>query len=164
MVDLNKFRQNATQNGICGEYSTLWDSCLSKKEMADLGLSAKGLDYLCNAIAKGWGISPELLSKTFKNYINGKYRLEKGYTSALYCLYNEDIVCETTALGLVNCNVSVIVPEYHICKIYATANTNITLSGKGEVIVIAYGDPNSVIVNVKSVELKYKRIQKTSND
>lgn len=164
MIDINEFRQNATKDGLCAEYTILWDNCKSKKQLMDLVLSVKGIDYLCDAIAKGWGVSPDYIEYKFGAYINGRYRYEDKYSSTIYCKFNGEIECNTTALTLICCNVNVVVPKNHICEIYATGNTNITLSGEGRCVVIAYGNAEEVIVNVDSENIHYKRIQKKEKD
>ena len=163
MIDLKQFRSNASVNGICDEYAILWDNSGSKKHLVDLAFSMKGIDYICDAIAKGWGISPQYICNKFGAYINGKYLYDNKYTSTLYCMYNGDIECDTTALTLIDCKVVVTIPEYHICEIYATGNTEIRLKGKGSVVVIAYGDAKDVVV-IADENIHYKRIQKKDRD
>lgn len=164
MVGLKQFRENARLDGLCSEYSLKWDNCKSKKALMDVCLDAKGIDYLCDSIAKGWGISPDIISEKFKAYINGRYVYENKYTSTLFCQYKGEIECDTTALTLVECDVDVFIPEYHICEIYATGKTNIHLHGNGRVVVIAYGNADDVVVTKESEHLQYKRIQKKEKD
>ena len=65
MIDLTKFRENADERGICEEYSEKWADCVSKKQLMDLALDINGTIYLCNAIANGWGLSPEFIEDKF---------------------------------------------------------------------------------------------------
>lgn len=164
MVDLRQFRENARKDGLCSEYSQKWDNCSSKKQIMDMCLGVKGVDYLCDAYAKGWGISASELNTKFNPFINGKYKFNNGkYTSALYCRYNGTIMAETTLLTFVDCDVCVNVPRFNICKIYATGKTKIKLIGDGECIVVAYGKEEDVVVT-SDTRIRYKRLQKKDRD
>lgn len=163
MVTLEDFLENAQVEGICDEYRDDVANCGSKKQLMDMALSAKGSDYLCDAIAKGWGISPKEISRRFAPYINGKYTLDKGYTSTMYCQYNGSIVCETTLLTLIECNIEVEIPEYHTCEIYACGKCNISVKGKGQVLVVTYGNPDDVILK-PDMDIRCKRLRKKERD
>lgn len=164
MNGMDFFRKNADMDGLCEEYATKWDSCVSKKQMMDLALEAKGIDYVCDSIAKGWGLSPEYISSYFKSYINGAYIFSNGkYTSQMYCGYSGDIECKTTALALINCDVRIHTPKFSMCEIYATGNVKLSISGSGYVVVIAYGDEPNVVVDCSS-DVRFKRIQKKEKD
>lgn len=166
MVDLEQFRSNATREGICEDYSVLWDKAGSKKQLMDIALTVQGIDYLCYAIANGWGISPEEISTRFEKYINGAYTYEdeSGYTSTMYCEYYGSIEAEETILMLVNSDVTVSVPDWHVCDIFATGITNISIIGGGKVRLIAYGNKADVTVESVSENCRYKRIQKIDRD
>lgn len=163
MITLEDFLENAQVEGICDEYRDRVVNCGSKKQLMDMALSAKGADYLCDAIAKGWGISPEEISRRFAPYINGKYTLDKGYTSAMYCQYKGSIVCETTLLTLIECNIEVEVSEYCIRAIYACGKCNISIKGKGQVLVVTYGNPNDVVFTLDK-DIRCKRLRKKERD
>jgi len=160
MVTLEDFLENAQVEGICDEYRDRVVNCGSKKQLMDMALSAKGSDYLCDAIAKGWGISPKEISRRFAPYINGKYTLDKGYTSTMYCQYNGSIVCEPTLLILIECDVDVEIPKHHVCYIYACGKCNIRIKG-GWFRVHTYGNPNDVvIVHNEEVESYFRECKK----
>lgn len=164
MIDIKEFRNNAEIDGLCAEYSEKWDSCKSKKQLIDLALEAKGVDYICDAIAKGWGISPRYISYIFSSFINGKYVFDNSkYTSEMYCKYSGIITCRTTILTLIDCDVRVIIPDGRICEIYATGNTKIAMDGAGRVALVTYGDAKNVIVCGNN-EVELKRIHKREKD
>jgi hypothetical protein len=164
MVDLKQFRENARLDGLCAEYTEKWDSCQSKKQLMDMCLGVKGLDYICDAVAKGWGISPSILAEKFKNYINGRYVFNNGvYTTKMYCLYDGEINCDTTAVSIIESNANVIVPKNALVEIYLTGKTNITLGGLGRCVLIIYGDNVSYTVDEKT-NVRYKVIIKKSKD
>jgi hypothetical protein len=159
MITLEDFLENAQIEGICERYSKSVINCGSKKQLMDIALDVNGADYLCTAIAEGWGISPSEISKRFAPYVNGRYILDNGkYTSAMYCQYNGSIECKTTLLTLVECNIEVEVPQGHICEIYICGNCNIKLNGKGRVLLASYGNlDNFTIETDVDINCKYFR-------
>lgn len=164
MVDLRQFRENARKDGLCAEYSEIWDNCSSKKQIMDMCLGSKGVDYLCDAYAKGWGISSSEIYSKFKPFINGNYTFNNSkYTSSLYCRYKGSLIASTTLLTFVDSDVTITIPKYSICKVYATGKTNIELKGGGECIVVAYGNDDDVKV-VSKEAVRYKRLQKKDRD
>lgn len=164
MVTYSDFKANAQREGICDEYVEIWRNCGSKKQIMDMALGVKAVDYLCDAIAKGWGISPHEINKKFAPFINGKYILDNGkYTSAMYCRYMGAIICRTTLLTLIDCTIDILVPKNHICEIYATGKCNIKIKGDGRAIVVTYGDPKNIVLT-QSGNGKCKRICKKERD
>lgn len=166
MVNLEQFRANAEREGICESYTLLWDKAGSKKQLMDIAMSAQGADFLCDSIAKGWGISPSEITSRFKRYINGEYTHEakSGYTSVLYCNYYGSIEAEDTLVILIDCDVTISIPDWAVCSIYATGKTNMSIIGGGRVRLLSYGDPSDVTVESVSKDCKFKRIQKIERD
>ena len=163
MIDLNEFRKKATKDNLCAEYTKIWDGCKSKKQLMDMCLSVKGIDYVCNAIAKGWGISPIVLVKDFGRFINGNYTAElDGYTSKLFCRFVGDIKADTTIIGLVDSVVSLEVPKNALCEVYCSGECEINLSGEGECAFVCYGDIEKTIINGTCGN--FKRIDKKDRD
>jgi hypothetical protein len=164
MTDLRQFRANAAADGLCSEYSKIWDNCKSKLQIMDMCLGVKGLDYLCDAYAKGWGISSDAIHGMFPRFINGKYVFDNGdYTSTLYCSFTGEIKVSTTAICLIDCSVKLNIPKNALCEVYATGSTNIKISGGGSAAIIAYGNPEDV--TIESLDgTKYKRVQKREKD
>jgi hypothetical protein len=162
MVSLEQFRENARKEGICGRYAALWDNAKSKKVLVDLGLSVQGMDTVCDSIAKGWGISTDEIRRRFGSYINGRYihEDEAGYTSVIYCGYEGSIDIETSLLMLVDCDVVLTIPDWHVCDIYATGKVSLSIVGGGRVRLIAYGDAGDVVVESVDDACRFRRIQK----
>lgn len=160
MVKLEDFKANALEKGICDEYIELWNKCINRKDIIDMTLSVKAIDYLCDAIAKGWGISSQEIVRKFSPYINGKYVCSnaKGYTCELCCQLNGSFLCKTTLLGVIDSNLVINVPQNHICEIYVV-NSNITIVGKGRAIVITYGNYDDVTID-SDCDIHLKRIHK----
>lgn len=162
MVDLEKFRERASEEGICDRYAERWDSAKSKKSLMDLAMSVQGADFLCDGIAKGWSISSDIIVAAFGRYINGVYTYEdeSGYSSVLYCKYYGEIAVEDALLILIDCDVTVVVPDWSVVDIYATGYTNLSIVGGGRVRLIAYGDACDVTVESVDGECRFRRIQK----
>lgn len=164
MIGLDDFKANAEKEGICEEYRSLWDRCISKKDIMDMALGVKAVDYLCNAIAKGWGMSPSAIRERFDKYINGHYVKDNGkYTSQMFCKFNGLLECNTTLLVLLECNISVIIPENHICEIYACGKSKIDISGQGQALVITYGNPDDIVLTT-DMDVRCKRLRKKDRD
>ena len=164
MVDLKQFRENARLDGLCAEYTEKWDSCQSKKQLMDMCLGIKGLDYISDAIAKGWGISTVYLADKFKNYINGNYTFNNGvYTTKMYCLYDGAVVCDTTAVAIIDSNVTLDVPENAFVELYLTGETNVVFKGTGRCIIIVYGDKVKFSFHEDS-NVRYRVINKKEKD
>lgn len=164
MVDLKQFRENARLDGLCAEYTEKWDSCQSKKQLMDMCLGVKGLDYICDAVAKGWGISPSILADKFKNYLNGNYTFDNGvYTTKMYCLYDGTVVCDTTAVAIIDSNVVVEVPTNAFVEVYLTGDTQVSLKGFGRCVLVVYGDKVQYSVD-EDTNVRYKVIYKKEKD
>lgn len=165
IIDLEQFRKNADNNNLCDEYARIWDGCKSKRQLMDMALGAKGVDYICDTIAKGWGISPEELEARFAPFINGRYVSEqKGYSSKMYCRYSGEITADTTLLCLIDTDASVYLPDNTIVEIYITGKSSVTLhGGNGRCACICYGKPSDIsICSVGNVN--YKLINKKERD
>lgn len=164
MIDLDKYRDNARKENLCEEYSQMWDSCGSLKQYMDMALSTKGVDYLCDSIAKGWGISPEHLSDRFSRFINGRYiSKQKNYESELYCEYNGSIAVRTAILTLINCKCDIYLPVNNICEIYVTGKSAIHIKGAGRCIFVCYGKEEDINI-ITDNSVKMKRINKKNRD
>lgn len=165
MITLGQFRDNADKNGICVDKAHVWDNCGNKKELMDLALSAQGLDYVANAIGQGWGISPRLIMDKFGSFNNGRYvyRSPRGYTTAMYCGYRGKLICELTAMLIIDSDIEIEIPSYCICELYVTGVTKITLTGSGRCKVRVYGDSTEVdVVNIGTVN--YIRVDRDDFD
>lgn len=165
-VNIKDFRRNADENGICEGLAREWDSCSNKKQLMDVALCVQGIDYLAYAISAGWGISPSEIQSKFGSFNNGRYvyRSPKGYSTTMYCGFSGKVLVETTALLLIDCDIELDIPSWHICEIYATGSCNIRLKGKGRCVVIAYGGEEKISVEVLDQRLQYKRLNKDYKD
>lgn len=118
MVTLDDFKANAKTHGICDMVSQ-WDNAKSKKQLMDIALSIRGIQYIAEAIARGWGISPDVISKEFSAFLNGKYiRNQNGYTSCVYCSPpDKEIIIDTTAALIIDFN-GIIKVDRHISELH----------------------------------------------
>lgn len=163
MTTLEQYRKNADEHNLCSEYVNIWDKCKSKKEIVDMALGAKGIDYLCDTIAKGWGISPDVIVSRFPTFINGRYiSAQKGYNSQIYCRYKGAIVANTTITGIIDSDVEIEIPSFNICEIYVTGKCNITARGSGRAVFICYGNPEDITLDYESG--RFKRLNKKERD
>lgn len=142
-VTLEDFRENATKHGIC-EMSADWDKCKSKKQLIDLALSIRGIEYIAKAISEGWGIDADTICREFAPFINGKYvRNKDGYTSALWCSFKEEspaeIYAEQTALLVIGFIGNIYIPKNRICEIHAV-NSKFNAYGDGVLRLKSYGE------------------------
>lgn len=156
MVDLKEFYKKSLSENICEEYIERWDKCKSKKQIIDMALSVKAIDYICDSIAKGWGISSQYICDNFIKFINGNYISEqKGYTSAMFCQYDKPIYINTTTAILIDCNCTVYVDEYQVCELFLTGKSKIQVEGNGDCVCVYYGDPNNYVISSKCPNIKY---------
>lgn len=158
-ITLSEFRRQADKHGIC-EMSADWDKCKSKKQLIDLALSIRGIEYIAKAISEGWGIDADTICREFASFNYGKYVRDKdGYTSAIYCSDGkENCVAEinatTTAILVIDFIGRIIIPENRICEIHLV-NSKCYIRGEGRGYVYAYGDTE--IYNEDDAPVKIKR-------
>lgn len=163
MIDLTEYRENARKNNLCSEYSEKWDSCHSNKQIADMAFGVKGVDYLCDTIAKGWGISPNVICERFGSFINGRYVSEQnGYTSKMYCKFTGNITADTTVVTLIDSDVVLNIPNTSICEVYCTGKCRIAVLGDGRAAFVCYGNPDDIVITGTCGNMK--RINKKERD
>lgn len=163
MVDLEQYRMNASLHKMCSEYYDKWDSCRSNKQIMDMALGVKAVDFLCDSIAKGWGISPEYITERFKSFINGRYVSEqKGYTSKMYCKHIGNVIADTTIVTLIDSDIVLNVPNISICEVYCTGKCKITVFGEGRAAFVCYGNPDDIVITGTCGNMK--RINKKERD
>lgn len=129
MIDLEQFKENSIKHGIC-EMLKDWNNAKSKKQLMDVALSIRGIEYIATAISQGWGISPEVIVRDFPMFINGKYiREADGYSSAMYCNFDGEIDITTTC-ALIIAHKGVIRVDRPLCELYIV-NSDVTFEGDG---------------------------------
>lgn len=126
MIGLDEFKINAKKHGICKMVRD-WDKATNKKQLIDLALSIRGIEYLAKSISEGWGLSPDYIAEEFAAFNDGQYvRDLDGYTTCFYCLYDKpEIEISTTATLIIDYN-GVINVCRPICELYI-CNSNVTL-------------------------------------
>lgn len=159
-ITIDEFRKNAETHGICG-MSKDWDNCKSNKQLLDLALSARGLEYVAKAIAEGWGVPADEVCKVFAAFNNGKYVRDKdGYTSALFCSCGSEqdlaeIIASTTAILVIGFNGTIHIPQNRICEMHLV-NCECYVKGVGKGIAYIYG--NTKILNEKDAPVDVTRL------
>ena len=163
MITLEQFRKNADKNSLCEEYVERWNKCNSNKQYVDMALSAKGIDFLFDSIAKGWGITVDQIFKRFHPYLNGRYVCDCGkYDSCLYVSYAGDIPISTTILGLIDCNVTLYAESSVITEVYCFGKCDISVQGNGNFAFVCYGNEEDIVIY--GDKDKFKRINKKDRD
>ena len=139
----------------------------------NMALSVRGIDYLCDAIVKGWGISSEILSTKFSTFINGKYvyRFKKPngkyYTSEMYCnCIRDKVKVRTNFLTLIDCDVVIeAVGRFPTMQIFATGKCDITLNGDCKYLVTTYGKEDNIkITNNSSNAIRTVKAKRDADD
>lgn len=143
-VSLEQFKMNAIEHGIC-EMLQDWDSAKSKKQLMDVGLSVRGIEYVSRAIAEGWGVSPNVIANSFAPFLNGNYiRNANGYSSSMYCRPGFDkITISTTITQIIDFRGVVFIPKNRPCEIHIV-NSEVEIFGDSQAVVYLY---NSKINN-----------------
>lgn len=107
METINWINRLIEEGSVCKEYADRIRDAKSKKDFFDFACEVEGAKFLTKQSWLRKDLPLESIAKDFKNFINGKCKLElKGidgsstYTSSLYCLYNEDLVLDTTVTVL----------------------------------------------------------------
>lgn len=155
---------NVIDKGIlCGEYSSKVSNALSKKQIADIGLDANGVHWLCEMRLNGHPLDYDVLLKEFSNFINGKYiftspKNQEGvsYTCELYCKYNkQDLTVRTTCVSLLACNTVVNIAPYDCVSIHLDENCNVKIKchETASCRIYTYGAANVEIEDCGKVKL-----------
>lgn len=104
---INWINKLVEEGSACREYADRIKEAKSKKDFFDFACEVDGAKFLTKQSWLRKDLPLEAIAKDFKNFINGRYKPElKGkigdgtYTSSLYCLYNEDLVLDTTVTVL----------------------------------------------------------------
>lgn len=161
--------QDIIPNGlICDELYKLW-GMRSKKQIFEVCCGAKGIDFLPLMRAKGHPLEYEVIKEEFGRYINGQHKPEfkkegadHGYTSAIYCQYEEDkVYVDTTATCFLDCHLDVYVEPNHFAKIIADQNCHLRIHcpESARAVVEHWGDVRTVeiIEGKEHVRLKDMR-------
>ena len=107
METINWINKLVEEGSVCKEYADRIKEAKSKKDFFDFACEVDGAKFLTKQSWLRKDLPLESIAKDFKNFINGKCKPElKGkisdgtYTSSIYCLYNEDLVLDTTVTVL----------------------------------------------------------------
>lgn len=127
-MELEQFKTEAKRHGICDMLND-WENAKSKKQLMDLALSIRGIEYIARSIFEGWGLDADYISKEFGQFCNGGYvRQGEGYSTILYCQYPNDIHINETAALIIDCH-GLIRVDRSISELYIV-NSNVTVNGR----------------------------------
>ena len=157
---------------LCGDYTDRVNSAFSKKQIADIGLDANGISYVCRMAQKGYPLPYETLLKEFKSFINGKYVYEskpndRGYTykTEMYVCYDGFIDVRTTALALLGSKARLNLREFAVTDVHVDENCDIEIECplSSRCRVYLYGDAKVNILN-NSEKVKLIVVDKDAED
>lgn len=152
MNDLLTFKRNAMMLGLCGAYKEKWDAATSKDALMEIAIDSNGCEMLADACAFGWGMDMSYMKRTFSEYINGKWKLDKnGYSSCLYVDYNGHIEQSCTITTVLASKIVFNVPKGSVCKLYVSSGSEVSITGEGVCYVYSYGE-NKVSGNYKKMQ------------
>lgn len=72
MKDLDYFKNEATNRGLCSQYADYWVSAANKQELFNLAMKYNSIRYIAKSMYEGWGMSVDFLCNEFKDFINRK--------------------------------------------------------------------------------------------
>lgn len=151
---------------LCGVYTDKVNDAKSKKQLIDICFDANGINFLCEMQEKGMPLPYETICREFAPFINGRYvaeyRNEKGhgYTSKLYCCYDEpEIVVDTTVCAILGYKGTIVVEKNNYAKIYIDKNCDVKIK------LSEYAKANVEYWKGAKVEVlgNYERIKLTEN-
>lgn len=155
---------------LCEDYTDRVNSALSRKQIADIGLDANGISYICRMAQKGYPLPYETLLKEFKNFINGKYIYESkpndrgySYKTEMYVCCSDSIDVRTTSIALLDCKTKLNLKEYAVVNIHVDKNCEIEINCplSARCRVYLYGDAK---VNILNNAEKVKLIEVSEDD
>lgn len=152
-MNILQLKEETKRRGLCEEYSRIWDAASTEDDIFSLACSVKGADYICSAIHNGYFLNRDELATLLYQYVNGKKTSkQKGYTSVLYC-EDSNITANTTVIIAVYGKYNIIIPEGHICQIFAAGNTELNINSQGKAVLINY-DPITPITtgSIKTID------------
>lgn len=167
MIDLEQFKKNAIERGLCQGYTDKWTSEKSNRELFEIACDANGAEFMAASVAEGWGVSPEYFAKKFKAYVNGKYICEykndkgHGYTGAMLCEYNDDnFEVSTTLLCILDSNTDLKIKTNHFCKIFIAGDSRIDISigANSRCFIYVYGGSPLITGDVINSRVIVERI------
>ena len=122
-------RMAVHRNMICGEYSAKVEMAHSRHDIFRILCDANGVSFIAELENAGITIPYDILKKDFVNFLNGKKIMEyDGYTSCMYCDYEEPIRVETTLVSLLRCKCDITVPNNRYPSIILNKDCDVTIT------------------------------------
>lgn len=156
MNELANFQHRCIQHDICDEYLLAWNNAKDKKTLIDLALSSEGCDFMCKSITEKWGIDKKWFKANFSAFANGRYKMNKNYSSCFFIDYKGSILANTTLILVIDSDIIIDVPSYMITKVYVCGNSKVKIKGDGKCVVVIYGDNIEVEKTLKTRIIKPK--------
>ena len=163
-INVNDWVEMVFRRGqVCTDYMRKWQAAETKAEKFRVLTDTNSGEWLIELDAKGVQLPVDSFCEEYKNFINGKRKVEypQGYTSVFYCNYNGDITADATLVHVLHGNVKINVPEYAFPKIILSngSKAHITLEKGSRVTIENYGthdleikvyegfDPDKLVIN-----------------
>ena len=146
MNDLEQFKKEAIQRGLCEEYKERWDRLNTKRQAIDMISCSQGAQYFISAKAIGIAPSNEYIIDNFGKYINGYYtslvHTSMNYSAQWYIEYDGTLIPESLFTYILDSNINVNIENIAAYHLTFAGNTNVHLRIKSDVIVYidVYGD------------------------
>ncbi len=154
-MNVETLKENILADDICAEYSAQVAACINKKQLFDVALSRQGAQYVCEQVAKGSIITPQVIETLFSSFLNGQYVRRGEYSSAIYLKFKETIECNTDLLVLINCDVEVVLPPMVTATIFIVGCNRVKIESKQGVYVQCFGkQPDVLQGNIKRLKTK----------
>lgn len=163
-MDFKEWINKVIDSGaLCANYTDKVNDAKSKRELMQIVLDPNGVSYLMKMQSQGLALPYETIVKTFGSYINGRYVAEyknekgNGYTSKIYCCFDEDtILVDTTLCSILGYKGTIVIDKNNFPKIYLDKNCDVKIVlGDGIRAIVEYWKGAKVVVmgNYDKVEL-----------
>lgn len=117
------------RNLICQDYLDRLGNVKTKKQFMDIALDPNGAWLICKMRTLNRPLPYEVIHEEFGRYINANYiKDDKGYTSSLYCQYNQmSLEPFTTFVILLDCHTEIYINPLDVTKVLLDSNCDVKI-------------------------------------
>ena len=143
-INVNDWVEMVFRRGqVCQDYMRKWQAAQTKAEKFRVLADTNGGEWLIELDAKGVQLPIESFCNEYKNFINGKHKVEypQGYTSVFYCQYLAVIDADATLVHVFHSDLTINVPANTFPKIIVSKGSlvRIRVAEGARVTVEDYG-------------------------
>ncbi|SBV92001.1 hypothetical protein [uncultured Dysgonomonas sp.] len=136
MQEIERFKKEALNRNLCGEFHRLWDKMETREDFLQFSLNPKSISYVALSTWEGWGLSTEYIKKEFSKHIN---RANKFTNKAfLYCRAEGQHIIDCTENNIMDTTGVFIIQKTKCPIIHVNNNSDIDVECKGMNIVKIY--------------------------